>query len=575
MTENHNDDVSTDELAADLAAALHHQADGFEPRPESFLRLQQAAADQGPQNLSILEPGRRRFPGRYFAAAALVCATVGGIGLLANTSRGTDLQTVPADSTTAPATSTTAPVPVTSTTVPDDGVPTNADGLDDSTAEIESNDETAVATADDQLIAGPRRSTRQAAARDFMALIRLRFARIDIEGDTATVFSFDPDGNVGQPVSTLTFTPVRLSTGADGFAVAMADAPEAAIESPTPGAKIDGSAVMVSGTGQGFEGGLGVRIYSSFDGLLFDMVGATGGNFDGVAPYAADLRVSGREMGWVVVQSSTGADVTAPFSAVPIEWDAGPDPTSYTVSHITPNDPDDGLNIRSLPALGEGGGTVLDTLSPGTIVRRRGDVPAFVGSQVWWSVSTDDGVEGWVNRRFLVRDGEVSNQTLELIGEQFLQEFASLDGQFARHLPWSTTKPVKIGWALDMTDVDPVELLGSDFWADEHKWAVPEAAFSEPVITARFSDLLGFPLTEAADGRVGYSFIPNQPGDGIPSPYPQVADALESQFAGLAQVQVVPVTDSSGNEHPAFTLYVEPGPNGASIVGVSIDFWIP
>ncbi len=563
MTDDRRDDNLHEQLGRDLTEALTQQADRFEPRAESFLRLQQAV-DERSAHVTPFESGRRRFPGRYFAAAALVCATVGGVAVLANTDRGTELQTVPADSTEPDPTITTTTMPVTTTTA-QGGATTEAGGANTTIAP----DPEADLAIEDQLIAGPRRATREAAVRDFMALIRLRFARIDFDGDTATVFSFDPDGNVGQPSSVLTLVPVRLSSGADGFAVARAEDPSAAIESPAPGTKIDGAVVTVSGTGQGFEGGVGVRIYSSFDGLLFDMEGATAGNFDGIAPYSADLRVTGREMGWVVVQSSTGADVTAPFSAVPIEWDAGPDPTTYTVSHIRPDDPDEGLNIRNLPT-----GSVLDTLSPGTTIRRRGDVPSFVGSQVWWSVTTEDGLDGWVNRRFLVRDGDVSDETLELIADQFLNEFATLDGEFATILPWSTTKPVKIGWAPSMTDVDPAQLRDPAFWEAEHEWMVPEATFPEPVLTARFSDLLGFPL--AADGSSpGYSYIPGAAGEDVVSPYPLVAEAIETQFAGASQVSIAPVQSGFDGTHPTFTLFIEPGPDGATIVGVAIDFFIP
>ncbi len=545
----------------ELASALTEHASRFEPQPNSYMRLQRSIEDtqQAPP---------RRLPGRYLSAAAVLFVAVGAAAYVATNAGGQEIQTLPPaqSSTTEVAPSTTEP-PAPSASSNNDATAT---GVAPTTTEASETNEVA-----DSLIAGPRRMTKQQAAEDFMALIRLPFARIEVDGDLATVFSFDPDGEPGGAVSELLLVETQLSNGQPGFAVARATSAAAAISSPLPGQKIESGTVIVTGSGQGFEANVGVRIFSSFDGLLFDSNGAIAGNFGDVAPFETELTVTGREYGWIVAQSGGGADgVTEPFSAVPIEWDAGLDSTTYTVSHIPPDDPDGGLNLRNLPTVDES--TVLDTLPAGTTgLRRRGDVPAFVDGQVFWAVSTADGKDGWVNRRFLVREDEVAPEVLESMASGFLNEFATFGGQFAEFQPWTTSKPVVIGWPVDMMSLDSATVRSADFWSQEQNWTVPEEAFSTPTVSATFADLLGFPLSSDEANTIGYSFISEAASIPVSSPYGSVQPALESQLTGLARVHVVPTSDFLGNDYPAFTLYVESGPNGPAIVGVTVDFWIP
>ncbi len=557
-------DGSTAEEAR-LASTLRAQGDRIEPDPGSLLRLREqlASAQAGGEGRSGHRFGFA--PQQLAIAAVILAVAIFSVAALTRTP-SQEIDTANDNPTTTLPTTTTAPTttePIEEDEAPLDDVASEgeADGVEaDSTSEALPD----VASAEG-FVAGPIRRTREEAAAAFMALIRLPYAGFDIKDDRALVLSLDENGDPSDTVAgELRFETTTGESGTIYYAVAEATNAGMTIESPAPGATFTDSTITVAGEGSGFEASVAVRLISSFDGLMLDQQPTLAGWE--LSPYEVSVEATGREHGWVVAISDVPVDfVTPPFSAVPVEWDLEPDATTYTVSHIDLDDEDGGLNLRSTPSLGEG--EVLETLPAGTSgIRRRGRLPAFVGGSVFWAVTTPSGGEGWVNRRFLVRDGDIDDEILLAVGNQFAQSVSSGNAVDMMWLPWSTAKPVLVGWPLDLPSIDGASMSTEAFWDTPRTWAVPEETFSVGEITEtplRFmSPALELTVSVRAEGAASSS-------------YPIVQDWINTEFAGLEAVEVSAVDVAGGDVDRSFTLFLEPGPEGPQIVGVAVHLWIP
>ncbi len=576
LGDDHTDRPTPQELA--LSAVLREHASTVEPDPGSLLRLR--------ERVDSTPAAQRRWFGfaapQLAIAAIVVAVAVVGATALTRTG-GTDLETEPAV-TTEPDPSAPSTTLGENENENENETDADAEELDDAETEVDAAEADDPADPDDPneaagdavgvfqsappaegFVAGPIRRTREEAASAFMALIRQPYGRIDVDGDRASVISLDEDGEISdRAVATLFFETVTGNSGTALYAVAEARSTEMTIDAPSPGTIVTDPVITVSGEGSGFEAGVAVSLISSFDGLMFDLVPGLAGWE--LAPYEVEVEASGTEHGWIVATSSIPLElVTPPFSAVPIAWELEPDPTTFTVSHIELDDPDGGLNVRNTPDLDES--EVLETLPAGTSgIRRRGGLPAFVDGAVFWAVTTPSGGEGWVNRRFLVRDGAVSDDELLRIGSDFAAQLNASDTSGLSFLPWSESKPVLIGWAPGMSQVDGIQLSSLSFWQTPRPWAVPEETFGVGSIDERPDTFFApaFDLTAAvrADGAASSS-------------YPIVQDWIDPRFAGLRAVEVSAPDVAGGDVDRSFTLFVEPGPEGPQIVGVVVHLWIP
>ncbi|MEZ5339931.1 MAG: hypothetical protein R2706_00335 [Acidimicrobiales bacterium] len=295
-------------LEDQLRTALQHKANGIEPSADSYVKLSARISAEKPHPIRLVDRAR------FLAAAAAVVAVLGGIGLYV---AGQD-----EDGAVIAGSPTTVPIDETTTSEPDDATTDNG-----ATAVIEAPDLQG-------FIAGPVRPTREEAAIAFLDLLGIGYYDVTVVDNRAEVRSSTEDGSAGSVVSALQLARVESQ---NGYAVAEATSDSVVIDSPVPPQDrtydiLTNNEIPVSGEGTGFEAALGVEVVSAIDGTVLERTGTSAGNFGELAPFDTTVHLYGKGRAWIVVRSSGGADnVTEPFAAVPVSYDAPRHPTIYTV----------------------------------------------------------------------------------------------------------------------------------------------------------------------------------------------------------------------------------------------------
>ena len=566
-------------LEDDLRSALHQHADQVEPSANGLERIQARLAPAPVQ--------RPRLAPRLLAAAAILVA-LGAVGAMTFRSSGEgDIDIAASSSTTDP-----SAAAVINELPPleeaDDSASAGAasstlgEGTPDVVVPI-------IPLAPDGIL-GPRANTPEAAVVAFLGLIQRgdEEVTIEIQDDLARLSRVSESGDMVD-VTTLQLGSVEMD-GAIGYVVIQAISPRVVIESPSSLSTSSGSTLTVSGQGEGFEANVGVYLYSSRDGVWLNRTSATAGNFGVVAPYSADLSVSGSGPAWVVVQSGGGTDTKLePFSAIPVVIDAPVQAPEYLVTNIPVDDPDGGLVVRSLPGT-DGGELVILPAGQGGVYQRSalsafigdgeptyGLDPVSDGQQEWWNIWLPEPLEdgrrwGWVNSNYLaqvvpeiVPEVDAAAQSLESLGLQFVLGLRGDDAAFAG-LPWSADG-VTVGLTSDVRVISSAT-LASSFWSATATWTLPEAFGGTIDTTGRellspTQDLLGSTVVDLRTGA----------DTATASPFGNDQALFASQFPGASYVQVFDPTRDSGWTY--INIFVNDGPDGPVIVGVVATPWTP
>ncbi len=567
-------------LEDDLRDSLKAHADRFEPTEQSYVAIERRLVAGSVSGRAA--NGRSLGPRLLIAAASL--AVLGAAGIFAFQNSGGQQVTVGTGAGPGPTTGLgaeqTVPLPTTTAPERDNGeaaqpsVPDETDTGEGSESATGSN---STLPAPPDFIYGPRRASEVEAARSFLELIQLPGdeALLEVDGSVVRVTTEAENGQI-VPITELELRTEKLSDGSPGFVVVGANTPGISITSPVPGLRIQDSTIPVAGKGRGFEGGLAVELFSGNDGVKLSMQYAKGGSFATPEPFEATLTVSGEEWAWVVVTSDIGSDSTlAPMSAVAVQVSAPLYEDTYTVTAIPVDDPD-GLWVRNRPDAGVG--QKLESLPAGfTGLRLRSRVLS-VGDQgspettTWLNVWLPEPIEGsragWVNAAFLAREGEVAEADLTVLAESFIAAVNG-DGTTMVALPWSTRRPVHVGWASGLDRYLTAELTHSTFWTLVRTVAVPEARFENGQMDSTYLDLLH--VAEPAAAALEFGTDPTQV-----SPYGLDQSVLQKMFAGTTFV-TLGIGDSAAaeSEWQTTTLFVEPGPDGPEIVGVVATLWVP
>lgn len=555
----------------DLRSALHHHADQVEPSGDGLERIQ-----------ARLEPavaGRPRLAPRLLAAAALL-VVVGVAGALTFRASGTgEVDVAISSSTTDPAAGA-----VINELPPrnDPGDPSLSNGSGSSVVEgTPAVYDIPLAPAG---ILGPRSVTPQAAVDSFLGLIQrgAEDVMVELQGDLARVSRVGEGGDVVD-VTTLQLGSVVMSDGSTGFVVVQAISPRVVIESPASLSTSSGSVLAISGQGEGFEAQVDVYLYSSHDGVLLNMAYPRAGNFGVLAPFTAELAVSGPGPAWIVAQSSGATNTTLdPFSAIPVVIEAPRAAPNYLVTNIPVGDADGGLVVRSLPGTD---GEELGVLPPSQSgVNKRAALSAFIGDgepsyglepstsgqQEWWNVWLPDPLEngrqwGWVNSHYLAIDAPVVDASLEALGWEFVEV---LRGGDAASLPWSPGG-VTFGLSSDLATTTSGKAGLPEFWQEVFSFTPP----------AEFTGTLDGNLREVLsptravltpDAMVGVEVVPIL----ALSPYTVVNEALATRFGDASVVQLTDLTND-GSGWRLVNLFVQQGVNGSEIVGMVAVEWSP
>ncbi len=531
-----------DQLPERLSAAFRSQAERFEPSHDSYARLAEAVnrpVRQSPA-LTWLRPA--------IATVAVAVAAGAGIGTLLL--RADDVQSVgtgPGDvAATAPGDADDAAV----------GQPELADGADSSadadadadaasTADAESTADAGTPLGGDDAVLGPIRSTELEAAEAFLDLLRLTNGRAELIDGRVAVRSFGEPGEAGTDgplVATLTVVETE-----DGFAVAEATSDTVAIDEATGGERTDGT-LTVRGTGTGFEGGLVVRLVSALDNRsLAPVVPVSAGALGEPAPFSADVPVVGAERAWVVVSADGGADgVIDPFAATPVSYRSEADPAGYAVVRVDLDDVDGGLKVRRGPGVAN---EAFDVLPPGSVgIRRAADYPEPVGDDLWWSIVTPNGEQGWVNSRFLAAPEPVSERAIAEVAARLQQTGLAGPGP-----PLVRRAPVAVGSIAEPIEIPARELLGARGWTETRSIPLPAAA--GPTEQVSLEDFLLVERWSTAELQMDGSFS-----------YPSDEQAARAYFAELSSFVLVPET-SDGTDRRIF-VFLEATPAGPEVAGI-------
>jgi len=552
-------------LETELRATLRAHADEFEPRPDAYdVLLARVESEPGDQ----LEARRKRSVAPRLLVAAVSLVLLGAAGLFLADRTGNE-----------------AVVALPSTSVTSD--PSSVGELDESETEADGSNDAAVtpdeptfaaAPAPADFVLGPRAATWQLASLEFLDLIQRQSndAVLEAEGSIVHVSERLADGSL-VPVTDLELGSVELDTGELAFAVVAANSSSIRIESPAALSVVADSSMEVSGTGTDVAGPFGVQLISGNDGVkLLTQTAATVGS-EGSMVFETSLPVAGTEWAWVVVDSQTQTRGQMPaFSAVPLSIRAPLPADSYLVTAI-PSDDADGLWVRHLPGAEQG--EALVALPPGQANLRVRGLPAVVDGQVWWNIWLPEKLEGgrsagWVNSRHLARQGDLDESTLSAVAEDFIGAYKA-GGVGFDAIPWSSRRPVNVGWSGGLVAFSNVELSTHETWDSEREWAVPAERFGDPTMIAtmrKFVDSLAAKPNEsefAYDHQLSFGTDPV-----MASPYGIDQETLTSMFVGTSWVQISDPL-AGGSEWQTTTLFVEAGVTGPELVGVVVTMWIP
>ncbi len=526
-----------------LRVVLKEHADSVEPAPNSYLtlskRVEEEAAAPGPKRSG-------RAGGRILAAAAMFIVVAGAGGYVISQARTGDVSAVGNDgaddavavtttiATTTTVLTTTEPTPTTgSTTAPEPPAPA-----------VE------LAVLDRAIV--PASAKAEDAAAEFTHLLGLPgVARFASQDDMVAVL---PPNDGDQALAEVT----TEDTG-DGFVATGATSDTMQISEVF----LDGDELVVLGQAIAFEALVEVHLIGT-DGTRLASTFTTAGCCEELVPFEARLPVTSTGQGFVVAHGDgAGSGVVPTFSAVPVEFSAPNDSTTYTVFRIPPDDSDQGLNLRDLPGTDEG--RVLATLPPGeTGIKRLSVMPALVGDSFWWQVETAEGLQGWAHSWFLTPNSNQLTET-ELIESARNAVFNIQIGDFSQIGDLSRRTPVALGWLADPGKARGPELISNVLWAEAGTWSVPEATFgeSEKVISLRSlldpADLLNSEPEIVAEARPIYGFE---------------TEWVDNFFAGTRAVTVVG-DDSGDRTTQSMVLFFEAGPTGPQIVGIVASIFVP
>lgn len=533
-----------------LRDSMRSQADGFEPSPDSFVRLEQRLAQtQASHDGSQFGP-------RLMAMAAGLVLVVGVAGYLSFRPAAHEIAT--SSPTTEPSADESAEA---SQIQPDDGSAT-ANTVQEGSSQFD------VVSGN---IAGPKADSPLEAASAFLSLIRVED---DFElglGDSSNevkVFAETDTGVRSSLATTLTIAMTESSsTMGTSYFVVSASSDSVQLEG-LPDTRITASGVSVRGVSTGWaDGSASIRLYSSNDGVLLESQQITVAASSLNTEFTSDLSLTGRDHGWVVVDAGAQAgDSIGSFGAVPIFFDSPQ--VEYTVAHVDVDDPD-GLHVRHLPGTD---GEIVDSLAPGTTsVFRRGVVPSLgtTGPYEWWPITYADGKLGWVNARYLAAVEPVTDEELEAAASWFieaLQGSLAADGLVAGREFWPDEryKPVQVGWIQAMTSLSGDELASLSTWDDEiREWQIP-ADYDPDYDLNSLRGFLEFGDVELTVDTTDHRWV-----------YGNDQQAAESNFAGLSNVTIAQPFDELTASPTAITLYVEQTESGPVIVGIALWIWVP
>ncbi len=550
-----------------LSMALRDQADRFEPSNDAYRRLAEAVNDR-----------RRPMAGRWVrpvVAAAAVMAAVGlTVALLAGqrTQRvgtGPAAEDVVGDGQLAPPEGRAGGSDQAGTD-PGVGEAGEDDGLGGGTGESDldrraGQDQDRSTTTGggpvyiDGEPTGPVRSTELAAARAFLDLLRLQYGATEPIDDGRVVVrnlvdGQDIDGGDAPIAATLHLTRVD-----GGYAVFAASSEGITIDEVAGGPLPDGL-LRIDGSDAGSGLPVGVRVMSALDNRVL-AVGQAGAvtpslpaESDEPTPFTAELAVVGAENAWVIVFDG-GADpgATEAFAARSVSYRSVDDPAGYAVVRVRPNDPDDGLQLRSGPGSTEPSLGVIPAGAGG--VRRTGEYPVPIGTELWWSVVTDQGLTGWVNSRYLASTEPLPVDRLRALAERF-DSNGTEAAPAAADLPLTRRADVAIGLPARPLEVPPETLLVADGWTEVRSFP----------LTADGADSLAASLDDLRPVDVGLT-----PTIDVEAEFTSASDqaAAERYFGDLPSV-VIAGSGSDGIATRTF-LFAESTPDGPEVVGILID----
>ena len=559
------DDAAFGRLPERLAVAFDQQAERFEPSNDAYARLAEAVNQQAPAT------GVDRVGG-WFRPALATLAVIGiaGVGALALQSRnGTPLDTAagegsgsevadPADAVgSGPDADETSGDPLQAELV-EDPSPEAVDGDEDMTVD----DAPEAVDAD---VVGPVTASAESAADAYLTAFGFDYSRLEIEDDRVVAYGTG-EGGVGEyeltRIEVVESDGRFVATGSDASSVAIDDLQQ--IDSDGDGRP---DLLRVTGSGQGFEATLGVRVITAVDArVLHDHY--TGGGQAANQPFEADVPVTGAERAWVVITSSGGADVAEPFAARQVTWVGAADPTDHTVIRIEADDPDGGLVVRSGPGVASERTGVL----PGGIdgVRRDPIVPVAVGTDVWWRVTAPDGTAGWVNSAFLAANGPIDVDELRSVGQVVAETLLSIDQLNIDQLdpaflPLPPRGPVSVGLAAAPQRVDADDLSTVAGWNRPRTITLP-GEYDGPFE----GSLLDY--SEVGRWRANGTVIEPFPA-GPRYVYGGTAVGAERYFGSLPAVVIT--ADDTETPWTRTIVYVETTPVDPVIVGIVVEYWVP
>lgn len=519
-----------------LRQALAQKADSVTPRADALERITDRVNGVVLTEGTVTQLPRPRPIVRYVAMAAASIAVVGMLGYFLTQRPTTSVDLAVPPSTTSQVTQPPQTTePVTSATP------------------------TTVMVARPEPPRGPVGSTKTEAAEKFLTLAGITSPHQVGETSGGAIVS-RPDGTAVVELAMVAVEGGWAVSGAYSEGVSAYTDP-----APEPGESV----LAIRGEGRGFEATLNLRLISALDGSYLGGDYTNAGMPDPL-PYEAELAVVGSESAWVIVSGDGGGeDVLQEFAAVPVVYEAKPDPRDFGVFRIANSDADEGLNIRT--AAGIDNTSVIATLAAGTTgIRRTATLPVLVDDSIWWEVRTADGMTGWAHSSFLTNvDESISDETLLGIGENFLTAARQETFWMFPFQPWSTRVPIAFAWIGDL-DNQAFRFDGADFregavWGlDSYRdWAVPAETYGQSTIRSTHWDFLG--LREATDPQV-------EVGEGIYA-YGFESSMIESYLPNVASV-VISDQNPTGIWR-AVHLFVEPTPAGPQIVAIGVSIQVP
>ena len=552
-----NDELDPDgrytALTGNLGSAFQAQADRFEPSNDAYAKLAHAVTQEQDRRAS-----QSRSLGwfRPLAAAAAVVAVVGVGGVFVANQGSQSLDTGPGGDDGAAAVDvaseeqdesegTTPPTedPVVATTEPE---PAN----DGETVTETENDGSGATNADGVAGYGPIRATKLEAAQAFMDLLRMDNGAPEMDADGRVLVRSFGEGGVGEGMIVAELAMANLD---EGFAVAEAYAELIVIDAVFQG-PADGPTMRIEGSGTGFESVLDIKVMAAFDNRVLGSGFVMAGNLGEPTPFTAEVDVVGDEHGWVVVSSSGGASgVIDPFAAKSVSFTSVADPNEYAVIGVAADDPDGGLVVRSGPGAGN---DVVGVIPGGTTgLRRNAEFPVPVGTGTWWSVSTEDGLSGWVNSRYVASNEAVSADELASLASQLPFLVTEPAG-----LPLIRRAPVAIGTIGDPLAETAARLQEGAGWTEKRSFPFPDS-YGEPQETSLIA------LTDAE----GWADI--SPEIGGLYTYESVREAASVNFAGLSSIVFGP--DNPTGPWAKTSVFVEDTPGQPEIVGIVVEVQEP